>query len=67
MTIDFPPLFQIEDWMTWIPVVFGSTGAIGGGYLSDILSRDHGIAGRLVVLIVSCVIISLNVDKNVIP
>ena len=41
--------------MTWIPLVFGSMGAFGGGYLSDRLSRHRGVTGRLIVLIVCCV------------
>ena len=42
---------QVEQWLSWIPIVFGSTGSFGGGYLSDRLSSSRGTSGRLLVLI----------------
>ena len=46
---------QVEDWMSWLPVVFGSLGAFGGGFMSDRISRNRGPSGRLIVL-TSCVV-----------
>ena len=41
--------------MSWIPLIFGSAGSFGGGYISDRLSRNRGVKGRLLVLIGCCV------------
>ena len=41
--------------MSWIPLIFGSAGAFGGGYISDKLARDKGVKGRLIILICCCV------------
>lgn len=46
---------QVAAWMSWIPLVFGSAGAIGGGILSDKYTRNKGVRGRLLVLITCCV------------
>ena len=44
-------LFQIEEWLSWIPLVFGSLGALSGGHLSDKFAKTRGVTGRLFVLI----------------
>ena len=41
--------------MSWIPLIFGSAGAFGGGYISDKLASDKGVKGRLIILICCCV------------
>jgi MFS-type transporter involved in bile tolerance (Atg22 family) len=41
--------------MSWIPLVFASLGAFGGGYVSDRLAGNKGVKGRLIILIASCV------------
>ena len=50
---------QVTYYMSWIPLIFGSAGSFGGGFISDRLSRDRGVTGRLLVLIGCCVSLRL--------
>ena len=49
------PSAQVTYYMSWIPLIFGSAGAFGGGFISDGLSKNRGVKGRLLVLINCCV------------
>ncbi|CAH1787144.1 unnamed protein product, partial [Owenia fusiformis] len=49
----YHPGTRVEMYMSWIPIVFGAIGAIGGGYISDKLLRQRGLSARLLVLICS--------------
>lgn len=43
----------IESYMSWIPLVAGSLGAVVGGLISDLLVKNRGAYTRIWVLIVS--------------
>ena len=44
---------QINHFMSWIPLVGGSLGAIFGGFISDLLVKNRSTYVRIWVLIVS--------------
>ena len=44
---------QISRYMSWIPLVGGSLGAVVGGVISDILVKGRGPYMRIWVIIVS--------------
>ena len=44
---------QISKFMSWIPLVGGSLGAIVGGLISDLLVKNRGTYARIWVIIVS--------------
>ena len=44
---------EIAGWLSWIPLAAGSLGAVLGGVLSDVLYVRRGLAGRVLVLVVS--------------
>ncbi|XP_067928431.1 MFS-type efflux pump MSMEG_3705-like isoform X2 [Watersipora subatra] len=44
---------EIGSYMSWIPLVGGSLGALLGGFISDRVVRQGGLAARLAVLAVS--------------
>ncbi|XP_043236262.1 MFS-type efflux pump MSMEG_3705-like [Amphibalanus amphitrite] len=44
---------DIAQWLSWIPLAAGSLGAVLGGVLSDVLYVRRGLAGRVLVLVVS--------------
>lgn len=44
---------QISHYMSWIPLVGGSLGAIFGGFISDLLVKNRSSYVRIWVLIVS--------------
>ena len=46
----------INRFMSWIPLVGGSLGAVAGGVISDLLVKGHGTLARIWVLVVSQVI-----------
>ena len=48
---------HIKSFMSWIPLVAGSIGAIVGGIISDVLVKGRGPYMRIWVLIVSQVCI----------
>ncbi|XP_013414102.1 probable sphingolipid transporter spinster homolog 2 isoform X2 [Lingula anatina] len=50
------PSVKTEDFMTWIPTVFGAGGAVVGGMISDRLASKSGITSRLKVLVLSQVV-----------
>ncbi|ELT91494.1 hypothetical protein CAPTEDRAFT_23970, partial [Capitella teleta] len=54
---EYHPGTNTEEWMTWIPLIFGSIGAFLGGYASDKLASKSGVKGRMMILIL-CVVIS---------
>lgn len=47
---------HIRNFMSWIPLVGGSIGAIVGGVISDLLVKGRGPYMRILVLIVSQVL-----------
>ena len=46
----------INSFMSWIPLVAGSLGAVVGGVISDILVKGRGTTARIWVLVISQVI-----------
>jgi hypothetical protein len=42
---------QISAWMSWVPAVFGSTGALLGGVIGDWLVREKGTRHRIGLLV----------------
>ena len=44
-------MLKVVNWMTWIPLIFGSLGAFGGGFISDKVSKGRGTSTKLFVLI----------------
>lgn len=44
---------QIGTFMSWVPLVGGSIGVIGGGKISDIFQKRAGIIARVLVLTIS--------------
>jgi len=44
---------QIGTWMSWIPIVGGSTGVVFGGFISDRVVQRTGPHGRIWVLVAS--------------
>ena len=44
---------EVAGWLSWIPAVAGSVGAVLGGVLSDALYGRCGLAGRVLVLVIS--------------
>eukprot|EP00904_Undaria_pinnatifida_P007739 jgi/Undpi1/4095/HiC_scaffold_16.g07462.m1 len=50
--VGMPPS-ELEWFVSWVPLVGGSIGAMVGGFLSDRLAQRLGTAGRLWVVIVS--------------
>ena len=44
---------NVGEYLSWVPVVGGTMGALIGGYLSDRLARFGGYKGRMWVLIFS--------------
>ncbi|CAN0544455.1 unnamed protein product, partial [Ectocarpus sp. 12 AP-2014] len=47
------PAHQLECFISWVPLVGGSLGAMIGGFLSDRVAQRLGTAGRLWVVIIS--------------
>ncbi|CAN0435631.1 unnamed protein product [Ectocarpus sp. 8 AP-2014] len=47
------PVHQLECFISWVPLVGGSLGAMIGGFLSDRVAQRLGTAGRLWVVIIS--------------
>ena len=46
----------IRNFMSWIPLVGGSLGAVVGGVISDVLVKGRGTTARIWVLVISQVI-----------
>ena len=46
-------------YMSWIPLVGGTVGSLIGGIVSDRGEKAHGLVGRLVVLVLSQVVLSV--------
>ena len=44
---------NVGDYLSWIPLVGGTIGALMGGFLSDRLAKSRGSNTRLWVLIIS--------------
>ena len=44
---------NVGDYLSWVPLVGGTLGALVGGFVSDRLARSKGFNGRLTVLIAS--------------
>ena len=44
---------NVGEYLSWVPLVGGTLGAVVGGYVSDRLTRSRGSNARLWVLIVS--------------
>ena len=44
---------QINHFMSWIPLVGGSLGAVFGGFISDLLVKNRSTYVRIWVLIIS--------------
>ena len=55
---------QINHFMSWIPLVGGSLGAIFGGFISDLLVKNRSTYVRIWVLIVSQVSIFKKVKRE---
>eukprot|EP00903_Cladosiphon_okamuranus_P019176 g17638.t1 len=47
------PASHLELFVSWVPLVGGSLGAMMGGILSDRIAKEYGTAGRLWVVVVS--------------
>ncbi|CAH1786669.1 unnamed protein product, partial [Owenia fusiformis] len=52
----YHPKIRVEKWLSWIIPVFGASGAMAGGVLSDIMFKRIGPVGRLIILLLSFVI-----------
>ena len=44
---------NVGDYLSWVPLVGGTLGAVLGGYVSDRLAKSRGTDARMWVLIVS--------------
>lgn len=44
---------NVGEYLSWVPLVGGSLGAVVGGYVSDRLAKSRGVTARLWVLVVS--------------
>ena len=44
---------NVGDYLSWVPLVGGTLGALVGGFVSDRLARSKGFNGRLAVLVSS--------------
>ena len=44
---------DVGDYLSWVPLVGGTLGAVLGGYVSDRLAKSRGTNARMWVLIVS--------------
>ena len=51
--LKFYSAHTINSFMSWIPLVGGSLGAITGGVISDVLVKNRGTTARIWVLIIS--------------
>ena len=50
---------NVGDYLSWIPLVGGTIGALMGGFLSDRLAKSRGSNTRLWVLIISQVLCTM--------